>query len=308
MRQVYTIGESLYDIILKDGQPRAGKPGGAMLNSAVSLGRAGLPVSLISEYAGDEIGNLIDIFLTDNGVGTDFIGRFSDGKTALSIAVLNEKNDAAYTFYKEYPGRRLQMKFPGIRTDDIVLFGSVYAITSGIRARVLQFISSSAENGGILIYDPNFRTAHASETDQLKPLIIENMQMSAIVRGSDEDFRNIFNAESPDAAWDIIRNYTGCLVYTASADAVYVRTSGFSGKFPVRKINPVSTVGAGDNFNAGMIAEIFRKGIKKNELEKMGEGMWHSIVSAGVDFATDVCMSYENSISRELARKYKYGS
>ncbi|NLA48318.1 MAG: carbohydrate kinase, partial [Bacteroidales bacterium] len=175
-------------------------------------------------------------------------------------------------------------------------------------ARVVQFISSSAENGGIVIYDPNFRTAHASELDQLKPLIIENMQMSAIVRGSDEDFRNIFRTESPDSTWDVVRNYTPCMVYTASSDAVFVRTSGFSGKFPVRKITPVSTIGAGDNFNAGMIAAIYRKGIKKNELEKMGGDMWHSIVTAGVDFATDVCMSYDNYISREFAGKYIAGN
>lgn len=38
MRQIYAIGETLYDIIFKDGQPQAGKPGGAMLNSTVSLG------------------------------------------------------------------------------------------------------------------------------------------------------------------------------------------------------------------------------------------------------------------------------
>lgn len=308
MRQVYTTGESLYDIIFKEGRPTAGKPGGAMLNSAVSLGRAGLPVSLISEYADDEIGNLIHAFLADSGVGTDFIGRFRDGKTALSIAVLNEKNDASYAFYREYPERRLQMEFPSLRPDDIVLYGSAYAITSGIRAGVVQFIGSSAKNGGIVIYDPNFRAAHASGLDQFKPLIIENMQMSSIVRGSDEDFRNIFHAESPDSAWDVIRNYCSCLVYTASSDAVYVRTTGFSGKFPVRKITPVSTIGAGDNFNAGMIAEIYKKGIKKNELEIMGEDMWHSVVKAGVDFATVVCMSYENCISWEFAGKYKFGS
>lgn len=308
MRQIFTIGESLYDIIFKGGRPHEGKPGGAMLNSSVSLGRAGLPVSFISEYADDETGNLIDAFLVDNGVGNKFIRRYSDGKTALAIAVLNEKNDASYTFYKDYPEHRLQMEFPRVQTDDIVLFGSIYAITKEIRARLVQFISTSAKNGAIVIYDPNFRTAHAPGLAQLKPLILENMQMSAIVRGSDEDFRNIFQAESPDSAWSVVGNYSPCLVYTASADAVYVRTAGFSGMFPVRKITPVSTIGAGDNFNAGMIAAIYRAGIKKDELEMMGEEAWRSVITAGMDFATDVCMSYENYISRELAGKYRGGT
>ena len=43
MRKIYAIGETVFDIIFKNGQPQAAKPGGAMLNSAVSLGRMGLP-------------------------------------------------------------------------------------------------------------------------------------------------------------------------------------------------------------------------------------------------------------------------
>jgi len=305
MRQIYAIGETLYDIIFKDGQPQAGKPGGAMLNSTVSLGRIGLPVSLISEYAGDDIGNLIDLFLKGNGVKTGFVDRYTNGKTALAIAMLNEKNDASYTFYKHYPERRLEMIFPSVNSDDIILCGSIYAITPEIRTRFVQFIKGSSENGGIVIYDPNFRNAHASELDQLKPLIIENMKMASIIRGSDEDFKNIYNAGSPDSAWDIVKNYSDCMVYTASADGVYVRTPSFTGRFPVKKINPVSTIGAGDNFNAGMIAAIYKNGITRDELNKMGEEKWERIVSTGVGFASDVCMSYENYISDEFADKFK---
>ncbi len=47
MRKIYGIGETVFDIIFKNGQPQAAKPGGAMLNSSVSLGRIGLPVSFI---------------------------------------------------------------------------------------------------------------------------------------------------------------------------------------------------------------------------------------------------------------------
>ncbi len=304
MRNIYAIGETLYDIIFKDGQPQAGKPGGAMLNSTVSLGRIGLPVSLISEYADDDIGRIIDKFLHDNGVGTSYTDHYKDGKTALAIAVLNEKNDASYTFYKNYPERRLEMGFPPVRKGDIILCGSIYAITNEIRSKFVQFITQAKENGGIVIYDPNFRSAHASELDELKPLIIENMKMAGIIRGSDEDFRNIFRAASPDSAWEVVRKYCNCMVYTASSDGVYVRTPSFSGQFPVNKITPVSTIGAGDNFNAGMIAAIYKNGITNEEPEVMGEEKWRKVITSGVSFATDVCLSYENYISAEFAEKY----
>ena len=41
MRKIYTIGETVLDIIFKNGQPVASKAGGSMLNTAVSLGRRG---------------------------------------------------------------------------------------------------------------------------------------------------------------------------------------------------------------------------------------------------------------------------
>jgi fructokinase len=303
MRKIYTIGETLFDIIFKNGQPQAGKAGGAMLNSSVSLGRIGLPVSLISEYGDDDIGKIIDTFLTGNGVSTSFVDHFRQGNTALAIAVLNERNDANYTFYKNYPSKRLEMDFPEIAKDDIILCGSIYAITTEIRSKFVSFVTGASANGGLVLYDPNFRKAHASELNELRPLIIENIRMAGIIRGSDEDFLNIFGASTADQAWDMIKQYCSCMVYTASSEGVYVRTTNFAGRFPVKKIKPLSTIGAGDNFNAGMIAAIYKNGITRDHLDKMGEDGWGKVISMGIGFASDVCMSYENYISEEFAAK-----
>jgi len=304
MRKIYAIGETLFDIIFKESQPQAGKPGGAMLNSTVSLGRIGLPVSLISEYGDDDIGRIIDKFLKENGVDTGHIDRFRDGKTALAIAVLNERNDASYTFYKNYPERRLEMDFPVISKDDIILCGSIYAVTPEIRRRFIEFVSGAKENGAVVVYDPNFRKSHLPDLERLRPMIIENIKLASLVRGSDEDFEVIFGTKNADEAYSSVKDLCPVLVCTASTDGVYVRTPVYSGKFNVRKIVPVSTIGAGDNFNAGMITAIYNNGITGNDLDKMGEEKWNRIVSTGVDFATDVCLSYENYISREFAKKF----
>jgi fructokinase len=305
MRKIYGIGETVFDIIFKSGQPQAAKAGGAMLNSTVSLGRIGLPVSFISEYANDNVGKIIDSFLQENGVGTDFIDHFKEGKTKLALAFLNEKNDASYTFYQDYPELRLNIKFPAIIKDDIILCGSIYAITDEIRKKFMDLISMSCKNGAIVIYDPNFRPSHSSDLGKLLPLIIENMQNAKLIRGSDEDFKNIFGATTPDEAWKVVSKYCNCMVYTANAEGVFVRTISYSGRFSVKAIKPVSTIGAGDNFNAGMMAAIYRNQITCDQLEKMGEEGWSTVVSMGVDFATNVCLSYENYISEEFAKELK---
>jgi len=304
MRRIYGIGETVLDIIFKDGQPQAAKAGGSVLNSVVSMGRMGLPVSFISEYGLDNVGELIDKFLKDNGVDSSSVHRFRDGSTSLALAFLNEKNDASYTFYKDFPEKRLDIKFPEIRKDDIVQCGSFYAIWPEIREKFKRFIQSAKESGALILYDPNFRKTHVSELDTLKPLIIENMKMTTLLRGSDEDFKNIFGAVTADEAWEVAKKYCKCLVYTANIDGVYVRTMSYSGKFPVRKITPVSTIGAGDNFNAGMLTSIYNNRISGDQLHLIGEEKWSQIITSAVDFATHVCMSYENYISDEFAKRY----
>ena len=305
MRKIYGIGETVFDIIFKNGQPQAAKAGGAMLNSTVSLGRIGLPVFFISEYASDNVGQIIDSFLTENGVGTSYVDHFKEGKTKLALAFLNERNDASYTFYQDYPEKRLSIDFPVIVRDDIILCGSIYSITGEIRKKFMDLITKAKENGAIVIYDPNFRPTHSSDLETLKPMIIENMKSAKLIRGSNEDFQNIYGASTPDEAWDVVKNYCSCMVYTANSEGVYVRTVSYAGKFAVKSIKPVSTIGAGDNFNAGMMAAIYMNKISFDQLDKMGETEWSKVISMGVEFATNVCLSYENYISLEFAKELK---
>jgi fructokinase len=305
MRKVYAIGESLLDIIFKNGQPQAAKAGGSMLNTAVSLGRLGLPVYFISEYGLDDTGNLIDGILRSNGVNTSFSDRFRNGATALALAFLDDRNDANYSFYKCYPGQRLNTDLPVLGKNDLLLYGSFYAISGEIRDKFMGLIKESTKNGSFLIYDPNFRSSHLHELDKVKPFIMENIMHASLVRGSDEDFRNIFGAANAGEAWEAVKEFCKCLVYTANDEGVTVKTGSFTGKFPVRKITPLSTIGAGDSFNAGMISAFYNKNIGISNLQRLGKSEWEYVISRSVEFATHVCMSYDNYISAEFAEKVK---
>jgi fructokinase len=308
MGNIYAIGESLVDIIFREGQPQAAKAGGAMLNSAVTLGRIGLPVSLITEYGNDDIGNLIDKFLKDNGVGTGFVHRFSQGQTALAMAFLDEKNDARYTFYKNYLSKRLDTDLPEINAGDILLYGSIYSVTPEIREPFYRLVSDANKRGALLVYDPNFRKSHLDQLEKMKPMIIENLKAASVIRGSNEDFINIFSAETPEKAWESTRDMCGCLIYTASTEGIYVVTPSFSGKFAVNKITPVSTIGAGDNFNAGLIASFYRQKISGADLINLGRKEWEGVISTAASFAENVCLSYDNYIDSAFASRYRSAS
>ncbi|HOU02778.1 MAG TPA: PfkB family carbohydrate kinase [Bacteroidales bacterium] len=304
MRKIYGIGETVLDIIFKNDTPQAAKPGGSVLNSLVSMGRIGMPVSFISDYSQDDVGELVERFLKNNGVNTRLVHRFKKGNTSLAMAFLDENNDAHYTFYKNKPAERIDIKLPEIKKGDIIQYGSFYAIWTEIRRRFRNFIRDAKDNGAIVLYDPNFRKTHIPELVKLKPLIIDNIEISTLIRGSDQDFRNIFGTGSADDTWNIISNHCKCMIYTANEEGVFVRTPSFSGKFPVKKITPLSTIGAGDSFNAGVITSLFEKRIRAEQLTELTETEWSEIISVAVDFATDVCCSYNNYVSESFANEF----
>lgn len=305
MRQVFAIGETVLDILFREGQPFTAKAGGASLNSSVSLGRLGIPINFIGEYGLDEVGNHIDRFLKDNNVNTDSVYRYYDGKSALALAFLNEQNDASYDFYKIYPKNRLDIQFPDINQDDIVLFGSFYSITEEVRDKLLKFIKAARKKKAIIIYDPNFRKTHLHDLPQLKPLIAENISYSDIVRGSNEDFSFIFGSRDADETYRVLGDKKPILLYTANKKGVYLRTCDIDQSFPVKKIEPQSTIGAGDSFNAGIAYSLIRDNIKQKDLKNLSLDNWEKIITTAVEFATHVCLRYDNYIAKDFAEEYK---
>ena len=77
-------------------------------------------------------------------------------------------------------------------------------------------------------------------------------------------------------------------------------------KYESRQIAPVSTVGAGDNFNAGVLFGLLNSRIRRQDLPTLNEKEWDSIIKCGIDFATEVCTSSDNYLSKEFAEKYKF--
>jgi fructokinase len=306
MPRIYTIGETVYDIIFKNDQPISAMAGGAMLNTSVSLGRLELPVTFLSEIGKDIVGGIITGFLLENGVDGSYIYRFSEGKTALALAFLDENENAEYSFYKMYPIERMKMEFPKVEPGDIVLFGSFFAITEAVREPLMGFIKNARNAGAIIIYDPNFRKPHLHELPEIKKYIEENIFYADIIRGSDEDFQLIFKTETADQTFHKINQFgKKTLAYTAGSNNVDFVSSEMRFSLPVIPIQPISTVGAGDTFNAGIIYGLYKNAITKEKLKILNQSHWDKIISTSIEFAADVCCSYNNYISEEMANMVK---
>ena len=304
MRRVIGIGETILDVLFKDNQPKAAVPGGSVFNGIISLGRAGANVTFISEVGGDKVGNIILDFMKENGVGTDNVMVYPDRKSPVSLAFLNEKNDAEYIFYKDYPSLRLDAEMPEVTGDDIIMFGSYYAITPQLRDKVKELLDRARKAGAIIYYDVNFRKSHAHEAIKLMPIILENFEYADIVRGSNEDFGFMFGMTDPDKVYQHkVSFYCPRFICTNGGEGLCLRTASLKKDYPVAPLQTVSTIGAGDNFNAGLVFGLLKNRIRKADLDELTEADWDKIIASGMSFSKEVCTSLDNYISKDFAEK-----
>ena len=308
MRKVIGIGETVLDIIFKNEQPIGAVPGGSVFNGLISLGRSGINTTFISETGNDRVGRNIIQFLKDNHVDASNISVYPETKSPVSLAFLNDQNDAEYIFYKDHPHDRLDFVYPDIQPDDIVMYGSYYAVNPVIRPQMQSFLEYARSHGAILYYDVNFRASHRDEVMKLRANILENLEYADIVRGSKEDFEVMFNMKEAETVYrSQISFYCKNFIYTQGAEPLEVRgVGGLNKQYPVLPTETVSTIGAGDNFNAGFVLGMMKDGVTRENLENgLAEEQWDKLIEQAQQFSVNVCKSIHNSVDLTFAEQKK---
>ncbi|MBQ2192930.1 MAG: carbohydrate kinase [Prevotella sp.] len=308
MRKVIGIGETVLDIIFRNEEPVGAIPGGSTFNAMISLGRSGIQATFISETGNDRVGRKILNFLEENHVDSSNVNVYPESKSPLSLAFLNDNNDAEYLFYKDHPKDRLDFSYPEVNEDDVVVFGSYYALNPVIRPQVLGFLQYAHQRGAILYYDVNFRASHQHEVMKLTANFLENLELADVVRGSHEDFDVMFHSKDADMVYrSQISFYCKKFIYTQGRLPLVLRAEdGFRKEYPVSAIDVVSTIGAGDNFNAGFVYGIIKHGITRAMVtDGLTEAQWDQLIGCAQAFSSDCCKSINNYVSTEFGDKMK---
>ena len=304
MRKVIGIGETLLDIIFRNNQPEKAIPGGSTFNCMVSLGRCNVPALFISELSNDRVGGLLQNFMQENNLSTEYIDFYDEGHSPVSLAFLDENQQADYQFFRKFPKQRLQIAFPKINADDVLILSSYFAVNPELREKVWELIQYAKQQKAIVYYDINFRKAHAWERTRLLPFFLENIANASVVRCSDEDLENLFPGETVET---VFRKYIApqCenFIVTQGKGTIQLKTPVVEKNYPVDAVLPVSTIGAGDNFNAGIIYGFLENKILLNDLSALCEKQWDELIASGQAFAKDVCLSWENYVSKDFANK-----
>ena len=188
-------------MLFRDGRPERSFVGGRIANTAAALGQLGLPVSMVSECGADRVGDMVVDFLSAHNVDVKSVDRFTDGTTAFSAIFCDTGKEKKIVNYGRYPADRFDVVWPRIDEDDIVLFGSLYAIDTPQRERLFELISYAAERKAIIVYLPGFQHGINMRITRVMPAILENLEIADIVIAHERDINNIFPGETSEQAF-----------------------------------------------------------------------------------------------------------
>jgi len=296
---IYTLGESLLDIIFTGEQKIIANAGGGMLNTSVSLVRKGLDVSLISELGDDKTAMEILKFLDENQIKTKHIKKYFQQNTSIAVAHLDENKVPSFSIYKSYPSKRQLIKPQLFTSKDFLIFGSLYSIDPNIRNDIKEIASHAKTKDAILCYDPNIRS-HDLSISELRNALFENIAYADIVKASNEDMKNIFGDIAPDEFYKEVKkvNQQVMFILTLGKDGAIGYSENNKLKISAKPINVVNTIGAGDAFNAGIIFYLCQNRVKKQDLVKPVKKVIEGLLKSGTAFSAAVCASQENYLPK----------
>ena len=209
---------------------------------------------MATQMGKDNASEIIIDFMQRNNVETTHAICVEGRQSTISLAMLDSRNDARYEFFRDSAMPKFQTPDIEFEPGDILLFGSFFAISPATRLQVRELVARARSQGAIIYYDINFRKGPHGNSPHIKEYIEENCALSTIVRGSSEDIGNIYGECTAEEAYrDHISSLCSNFICTKGADSTEVFSPGLHATYPVRKIETLSTIGAGDNFNAGVV-------------------------------------------------------
>lgn len=251
-------GEALIDMLPRttdEGESAfAPHSGGAVFNTAISLGRLAVPTSFWCGLSSDMFGQQLQRDLSASGV--DFsLAPISDRPTTLAFVSLVE-GQAQYAFYDENTAAR-QVSVDDLPTLDerisTLFFGGISLVSEPCGSVLHEFLQREASKRVIML-DPNIRSGFIRDEDAYRQRIKSMLAASDIVKLSDEDADWLFGkADASSHGQRVLDAGVQLAVITEGADGATAFTRQHTVSVEAQKVSVVDTVGAGDTFNAGLL-------------------------------------------------------
>jgi fructokinase len=258
-------GEALFDFFLESetgpGAARyAARAGGSPFNVAIGLARLGQASGLMTGMSRDLLGQRLRQVLEDEDVATDYLIA-TDRPTTISLVGLDTAGVPAYQFYDEGSADT------GVTEADLPVLGAEvgglhfgsYSIAAAPVGDALAALARM-NAGRFISVDPNIRPTVEPDMEVWRRRLDALLPQADLVKISAEDLELIRPGLDAEAyAAELTAMGVGLVVVTDGGEMARGWTSGgiHATAVPPR-VTVVDTVGAGDTFQAALLARLLR--------------------------------------------------
>jgi fructokinase len=251
-RMVVVVGEALVDVVVDPDGDTEETPGGSPLNVAVGLSRLDVPATLITQVGHDERGGMILQHVESSGAEI-VAAPPSSGRTSTAIARLDRAGVARYEFDLEWSLPRQEL--PPCQALHV---GSLGASLEPGRESVVDLVEQAVARDLFVSYDANLRESFVDDPERTWREVRELGSRCTLVKLSDEDADLLAGDADPDevARTLLAGDRTRLVLLTRGAQGATAFTDSVTVSVTPRAIEVVDTVGAGDAFMAGTLAQL----------------------------------------------------
>jgi fructokinase len=253
-------GESLMDVFAAAETPAGitldARVGGSPFNVAVGLARLGQPVAFLSGVSTDFLGDRLLRALDAEGVDTTTVQRVP-APTTLGLVGLNASGVPSYAFYGEGTADRqlapqaLQALPPGLRALHVGSYATVVEPVAG----TLRLLVEQQRARALVAYDPNIRLNVEPDIARWRDALGWHLTRCHVLKVSDEDLQLLSPGLSPEAfAAGALAQGVRLVVVTRGAEGAMAWTRAAAARAAPRAVDVIDTVGAGDTFQAAVLA------------------------------------------------------
>ena len=257
-------GEALFDFFAQSPENTAtgqvdfkAIAGGSPFNVAVGLRRLGVETALFAGLSTDYLGQRLKQVLLNEGVSARYLHDL-DAPTTLAMVALDGNGSPAYSFRgegcadRQLHTRHLPVLGPEVRGLHV---GSFSLVVQPIGDTLLDLVKR--ESGQRLIsLDPNVRLNPEPDIERWRQRIKELIPYADVIKVSDEDLELLYpgqDAQQIARSWLNHRCQLVFLTRGSQGASVYSREHG-QRSVPASLVKVADTVGAGDTFQAAVIA------------------------------------------------------
>ena len=284
-------GEALVDLVDEHGLHRP-VPGGGPFNTAIALGRLGVPVAFLGTLSHDEYGGLLAGRLLEAGVDMSLV-RWSDAPTPLAVVHRQDDGGNSYTF--DLTGTALADLPPEAVPALPEHVWAIHVGTLGLAvdppAAAYEALVDREAGRRTIVLDPNVRPAVFGDQASYRARFERFARLADIVKLSDDDAAWIYpELELAGVLEHVLGRGPRLVAITmGTLGAAAASREGYA-RVPAVPVTVVDTVGAGDSFGAALLAALVeRKALEPGATRSLDDSLLEESVEYAVTASAITC-------------------